>query len=113
MADDRSQDTATALHLALLEVLKQLNRAEAEEEAGEGLESTEILSLLRKGPLPMLTDPDFERALETLVANRMAEVLDAPQYAWDRGRVLGRRYALTGTGKNYLLEQLQKSGRVE
>ena len=113
MAGDPSQDSAAARHVALLEVLKQLNRAEVEEQAGEGLESTEILVLLRKGPLPMLTDADFERALGTLVANRMAEVLDSPQYAWDRGRVLGRRFALTRSGKVYLLEQLQKTGRVE
>ncbi|MGP8072035.1 MAG: hypothetical protein ACLPZM_02770 [Thermoplasmata archaeon] len=113
MAGDTSEDSAAFLHGAILEVLKQLNRAEAEEDSGEGLESSEILVLLRKGPLPMLTDTDFERALSTLVANQMAEVLDSPQYAWDRGRILGRRYALTRTGKVYLLEQLAKTGRVE
>jgi len=110
---DPAEGSAAVLHGTLLEVLKQLNRAEIEEQPGEGLESTEILTLIRKGPLPMLTDTDFERALETLVRNRMADTVDAPQYAWDRGRVLGRRFVLTLMGKQYLLEQLQKTGRVE
>jgi hypothetical protein len=112
MPNGPAEDSASALHGTLLEVLKQLNRAEIEEEEGEGLETNEILVLLRKGPLPMLTDTDFERALTTLLANQMTEVLDSEKYAWDRGRVLGRRYALTRTGKNYLLDQLKETGRI-
>ena len=113
MPDEAAEKSAAALHVTLLEVLKQLNRAELEEEPGEGLETAEILTLLRRGPIPGLTDTDLERALTTLVENRMAQVLDAEQYAWDRGRILGRRYALTLGGKAYLLDQLQKVGRVD
>ena len=113
MAGPPDPDSAAFLHGTLLEVLKQLNRAEVESAPGEGLESAELRQLLRKGPLPMLTDAEFERALATLVANRMTQVVDDPQYAWDRGRVLGRRYALTLSGKEYLLQQLQRTGRVD
>jgi hypothetical protein len=113
MPDEAADESATALHLALLEVLKQLNRAELEEEAGEGLEETELLTLLRKGPMPSLASADLDRALATLVANGMAQVLDSQQYAWDRGRTLGRRFTVTLAGKQYLIGQLQKTGRVD
>ena len=113
MEEDAGVEPAARLHEHLLEVLKQLNRAETEEPEGEGLESNEILVLLRKGPLPMLTEVDFGQALSTLVANRMADVVDSERYAWDRGRVLGRRYTLTLAGKEYLIDQLRKTGRVD
>lgn len=107
-----ADEAAARLHVLLLEVLKQLNKAEEEEPAGEGLEGNEILVLLRKRGFPMLSDVDFDRALGTLVENRMVTVLDTELYAWDRGRMIGRRYALSNSGKNYLLEELQKTGRV-
>ncbi len=113
MADGTAEGNALALRTTLVETLKQLNRAEREEEDGEGLEASEILFLLRKGPIPALSEAELQHAIETLVANRMADPLDDPQYAWDRGRVLGRRYTITATGKEYLLGQLEKTGRVD
>jgi len=111
--DDPDLENAVRLRTTLLETLKQLNRAEAEEEEGEGLEAAEILFLLRKGPSPTLTEAELEHAVATLVANRMAEPLEDPRYAWDRGRILGRRYAITPAGKEYLVAQLERTGRVE
>jgi hypothetical protein len=113
MPDLTPEDSAARLHGTLVEILKQLNRAEIEEPEGEGLEAPEILVRLRKGPVPMLVDADFDRALTTLVANELAGVVEAPQYAWDRERTLGKRYTLSPSGKQYLLDQLQKSSRIE
>lgn len=113
MVDDDAEESAVALHRTLLETLKQLNRAEVEEAEGEGLEPPEILFLLRKGPSPMLTEAELQQAIETLVANRMADPVDDPQYAWDRGRIMGRRYTITAAGKEYLVGQLDKTGRVD
>jgi hypothetical protein len=112
VAEGPATERAVELHRTLLETLKQLNRAEREEAEGEGLETDELLFLLRKGPSPMLSEAELQHAIETLVANRMATALDDPQYAWDRGRIMGRRYVITATGKEYLVGQLDKVGRV-
>jgi hypothetical protein len=110
--DPDPNESAATLHQTLLEVLKQLNRAEVEEPEGEGLETHELLTLLKKGPLPALVPTDLDHALDTLVVNRLAAVADAEVYAWDRGRTMGRRFLLTVAGKEYLLSQLEKVGRV-
>ena len=114
MSDVSAKANAEALRTTLLETLKQLNRAEVEEDQErEGLEPAEVLVLLRRGPIPQLPEAELENALETLLANRMIEVLDDPQYAWDRGRIVGRRFTITTTGKEYLIGQLEKTGRIE
>jgi hypothetical protein len=112
--DDVAPEVAALeLHQALVEALKQLNRAELESEEGEGLEPTELLLLLRKGACPLLSERELERAVETLVANRLAETTEDPRYAWDRGRLLGRRYTITTEGKEFLLRQIERPGRVD
>ena len=112
MSDDLARELSLEFHETLLETLKLLNRAEEEEEAGEGLEPAELLFLLRKGPSPNLGEADLLRALETLLANRMVDPKDDPEYAWDRGRILGRRFTINTAGKTYLLAQIEKTGRI-
>jgi hypothetical protein len=112
MAGEDADQAAADLHMLLIEVLKQLNQAEAEEPQGEGLEPGEIALRIRKGPVPTASVEECHRACGTLVENRMAEVVEAGQYAWDRGRTLGRRYVLTSAGKTYLLQQLERTGRI-
>jgi hypothetical protein len=113
VAPNPPEERALELRRTLLETLKQLNRAELEEEGGEGLEAAELLFLLRKGPSPGLSEEELERVIETLVLNGLAGPRDDPQYAWDRGRILGRRYLITTTGKQFLIGQLEKTGRVD
>jgi hypothetical protein len=106
-------ERAAETHRALVEALKQLNRADVEQPAGEGLEQQEILLLLRRGPCPGLTDGDLGQILDTLLANGLAERIDTEAYAWDRGRVLGPRYGVTFRGKEYLMRQLEHAGRID
>jgi hypothetical protein len=101
------------LRAELVEVLKQLNRAEMEEE-GEvvGLETEELRHFLARGPLPALSAEEVGAAVRVLLGNGLARELDDPEYAWNRGRVVGPRYTITTEGKEFLLRQIQRIGRV-
>jgi hypothetical protein len=107
------QEDATELRTELVEVLKQLNRAEMEGE-GEviGLEIDELRHFLARGPLPPLSSEEIGTALRVLIGNGFAHELDDPEYAWNRGRVVSERFTITTEGKQYLLRQVQRIGRV-
>ncbi|MGI0129199.1 MAG: hypothetical protein ACREDE_00760 [Thermoplasmata archaeon] len=106
---DTPEDQARALHL---EVLKLLNRAEEEEGSVGGLEREEVARLLAKVGLPNVSTDATQRTLALLVVNGLARTLTDPEYAWDRGRVVGERIAITTDGKRLLLKELEKVGRV-
>jgi hypothetical protein len=105
-------EQAVSFRHDLVEVLKQLNRAVEEEPEVGGIELTELLNNLRRGPCPSLTESELGVRLSTLLANRLAATLDRPVTSWERGRVLGRRYGVTPEGKRYLLQQIQRTGRI-
>ncbi|MFY9717649.1 MAG: hypothetical protein WAK40_06935 [Thermoplasmata archaeon] len=107
------QENALELRTELVEVLKQLNRAEMEGE-GEviGLEPEELHHFLAKGPLPTLSSVALSQAMRVLIGNGFARVLDDPEYAWNRGRVVGERFTITTEGKEFLVRQIQRIGRV-
>ncbi len=105
-------EEAASFRHDMVEVLKQLNRTEEEEPEIGGIEFTELLAHLRRGPCPRLSSSELDLRLATLMANRMAVVEDRPIPSWGRGRILGRRYGLTAEGKTYLLSQLQRVGRI-
>ncbi|MGP8078257.1 MAG: hypothetical protein ACLQD8_01190 [Thermoplasmata archaeon] len=107
------QENATELRAELVEVLKQLNRAEMEEE-GEvvGLETDELRHFLARGPIPTMNADEVGRALRVLIGNGLARELDDPEYAWNRGRVVAERFTITTQGKEFLLRQIQRIGRV-
>lgn len=96
----------------LVEVLKALNWGEEEAPSMHGIEATEILNRLKRSACPTITETLLQQAIETLVANRMAEATDRIEYAWERGRVVGLRYTLTVLGKRYLIDQLDREGRI-
>jgi hypothetical protein len=106
-------ETATELREEMVEVLRHLNRAEMEEPDGEGLELHELHHFLTRGPYPHLSSEEVEQAVRVLVANGFTQVRGDPEYAWDRGRVLGTRFLITTEGKRYLLERLARVNRVE
>jgi len=106
-------EDAAALRTELVEVLKQLNRGEMEEEGGvEGLEIDELHHFLARGPLPSVSAESVGTALKVLVGNGYARELDDPEYAWNRGRIVGARYLITTEGKEFLLREIQRVGRI-
>lgn len=105
-------EVANALGEELLAVLRQLNWAEMESIDADGLEVDELRRALARRAFPNLTSPDVERAVGVLVGNGFARRRDDPEYAWDRGRVLGTRYAITTEGKAFLLSRLGRPDRV-
>jgi hypothetical protein len=110
--DEAEGERAVELGVVLLEVLRLLNRSEEEAASVQGLEHAELFALLRRGAHPTVTIEELDAAILTLIGNRMVSVLDDPEYAWDRGRAVGRRYTLALPGKEYLLQKLERSGRI-
>jgi hypothetical protein len=106
-------EAAAELGDELVEVLKQLNRSENEAGTDSGLEVDELHHILGRGPLPMVTAPDVERAVTVLVGNGLARCLEDPAYSWERGRVVATRYTITTQGKAFLVSRLRRTGRVE
>lgn len=111
--DERPTEQAAELREEILEILRQLNKAEMEEATLEGLEIAELHHKLAHGGYPNLTTPQVETAVGVLVGNGYAKQLTDIEYAWDRGRVIGERYTITTQGKAYLLESLRRTNRVE
>ncbi len=100
------------MHLEMLEVLKLLNRTEEDYGKQEGLEREEVVHLLAKAGFPAMTIDLASQTLDVLTANGLARKLTDAEYAWDRGRVVGERFAITLEGKRLLLKELEKVGRV-
>lgn len=112
MVDDPEQELLGEFHETLLDILKLLNRSEAEDEAAPGLELEEIGRKLHAlwGFSP--DDPRIVAAVHVLMDHQLARRELAAQYAWSRGRILGERYCITTEGKSYLLKWIQQPGRV-
>jgi hypothetical protein len=103
---------ARELHLQMVEILKLLNRVEEEHGEIEGLEREEAVHLLSKAGFPNLSLDDVDRTLTVLMGNGLARKMTDTEYAWDRGRVVGERFAITLEGKRLLLKELERAGRV-
>jgi hypothetical protein len=97
----------------MLELLKLLNRAEMEQRDVDGYELSELHYFLVRGPCPLISEEEVAKALGVLTGNRLAAELADPEYAWERGRVVGRRFAITTEGKAFLLRQLERTGRID
>jgi hypothetical protein len=106
-------EVAVEFHEALLRILRQLNRVEMEEADVAGLEAGEVYHVLARSAASRLTAADVETALGVLVGNGFARQLTDPEYAWDRGRVVGTRYAITTEGKRFLVDHLARPNRVD
>jgi hypothetical protein len=106
-------EEANELGTELLEILKQLNRSEMEDTQDPGLEVEELHHLLGRGPLPQVTAPEVAKAVQVLLGNGFARVIDTPEYSWERGRVVAVRYTITTEGKAFLVARLERTGRVE
>jgi len=106
------REAAQELREEMLEVLKQLNRDENEDEESPGLEFTELRHLLARGPLPQLGEEQLRQALEILIGNGLTREVRDPRWAWSRGRDVADRYEITTEGKAFLARALEKIGRI-
>ncbi len=109
---DTPDGQAREFHLEMLEVLKFLNRVEEEHGPTEGLERDELVHLLAKAGFLSVSVEQVGETLDTLIGNGYARRLTDSEYAWDRGRVVGERFAITLDGKRLILKELEKVGRV-
>jgi hypothetical protein len=105
-------EAARELRDEMIEVLKLLNRAEEEHRDVDGYELDELRDLLSRGAHPHITLPEVERSLGVLLGNGFAREMDDQEYAWERGRVIGRRYVITTEGKSFLVKQLVRVDRI-
>lgn len=105
-------EAARELRDEMLEILKQLNRDEMEDEEDPGLEYSELRHLLARGPLPQITDDQLERGLSILAGNGYIRELRESRWAWSRGRTVADRWEITTSGKAFLASALEKVGRV-
>ena len=106
------QEAALGLRRALVEILRQLNRDEMEEPEVPGLEVDELREILARRAFPLISRAETHRAVQVLVRNGFARQLADPQYAWTRGRVVRDRVTITTEGKSFLLQSIQRVGRV-
>ncbi|HTT16404.1 MAG TPA: hypothetical protein VMH49_03490 [Thermoplasmata archaeon] len=106
------EEAALGLRRTLVEILKQLNRDEMEEPDVPGLELDELRSILTRGSLPLISQTETDRAVRVLVGNGLARELTEPRYAWTRARVVSNRFTITTQGKSFLLQAIQRVGRI-
>jgi hypothetical protein len=106
------EEAAKALRHRLVAILKQLNRDEMEEPEVPGLEVDELRTLLARTTSPLITPGETAQAIRVLVGNGLARELTEPRYAWSRGRVVNHRVTITTAGKSFLLQAVQRVGRV-
>ncbi len=107
-----AEEDAKHLRHRLVAILKQLNRDEMEEPEVPGLEVDELRGLLAKTAFPLITPGETHQAISVLVGNGMARELTEPRYAWTRGRVVNHRFTITTEGKAFLLQAVQRVGRI-
>ena len=108
----RSEEDALDLRADLLEILKQLNRDEIEDDTVPGLELEELHHILAKGPLPQISREETRRAVDVLIANGMACELDDSKFAWTRRRFVEKRFTITTAGKAFLVRAIETAGRI-
>ncbi len=110
---DTPAEAALTLKLEMLEVLRQLNRAEMEQTDVVGVEPETLRFEISRGRLPQITVDQVRLALRVLVANGYARELTDAEYAWSLGRTVGDRFAITTEGKEFLVRETGKAGRID
>jgi len=107
------QEEALELKEVMLEVLRQLNRAEEERADVVGLEPEEIRYLISRSHLPRISIEEVRRAIAVLLGNGFVRELTDTEYAWTRGRPVGDRFTLTTLGKEFLIREIERTGRID
>ncbi len=99
-----------------LAILRQLNRAETENNADtpeQALELPEIEQRLSDFWAVEQGVAKIPQALGLLLMNGLVVAQGDTEYSWQRQRNVSQRYQITPEGKKFLLENIEKTGRVE
>jgi hypothetical protein len=108
-----SNDPTRATFLA---ILRQLNRAETENNSDTPEQALELPELERR-----LADfwaieegaAKVPQALGLLLMNGLVAAEGDSEYSWQRQRTVSQRYQITSEGKKFLLDNIEKTGRIE
>jgi DNA-binding PadR family transcriptional regulator len=93
-------------------ILRLLNQAAERRAEVDGMERVELERAMRNFWAFQAGESDFLQSLRLLAENGLISQTDRPQYAWDRGRILRKRYSITPLGKAYLVRQITETGRI-
>ena len=99
----------------LVEILKQLNEAEAKHEgklADQALELVEIEQRLADFWGVTRGQVKIALALGLLLRNGLVTVQAPGDYSWQRQRTTHHRYAISAEGKKFLVGAIQTSDRI-
>jgi len=107
-----SQDPVRA---TLVEILRQLNQADAKHEGAkieQALELTEIQDRLSDFWGVTKGQVKIQLAVGLLLRNGLVAVQAPGEYSWQRQRTAGHRYAITAEGKKFLVGAIQTTDRI-
>ncbi|MCI4345326.1 MAG: hypothetical protein L3K07_01005 [Thermoplasmata archaeon] len=99
----------------MLELLRQLNRSEAqysEESPDQAKELAELEGTLAAYWAVKEGQVSVRFALGLLLKNQMVRANADREFSWEKGRPVGTRFAITSEGKRFLLDSLESSDRV-
>jgi hypothetical protein len=106
---------ADPLRATFFAILKQLNRADFHNEgdaADQALELPELERRLSEFWAVRSGEARIAVALGLLLSNGFVATDGTPEYSWQRGRTVERRYRITSEGKQFLLTGIETSDRV-
>src|SRR5580658_3620027 len=99
----------------LLAILKQLNQAESQQEGATAVPALELPELEDRLKDHWAVDGgtvNVSLALGLLLRNGLVTTRADQEYSWQRGRQVAQRYSITGDGKKFLVDSLEKSERI-
>lgn len=99
----------------LLAILRQLNQAESQQDGATtspALELAELEERLKGHPAIDRGTVTVSLALGLLLRNGLVATRADQEYSWQRGRDVAQRYNITGDGKKFLVDSIEKSERI-
>jgi DNA-binding transcriptional ArsR family regulator len=100
----------------MLELLRQLNRSEAQysdESPDQAKELAELEGTLGAFWAVKGGQVSVRFALGLLLKNQMVRANADREFSWEKGRSVGTRFAITSEGKRFLVDSLDSSDRVK
>jgi hypothetical protein len=99
----------------LLEILRQLNQAEEDNDgktADQALELLELQERLKEFEPVKRGSIKVSLALGLLLRNGLVSTEADGDYSWQRQREVAQRYRITAEGKKFLIDAIENSNRI-